>query len=276
VSSDNPGHPHLHWLADPLVLVPLALFAGIYVWRFAQARKEEGGRGAGLLQALAFAGGMLVVLAALVSPLDGLGEDYLFSAHMVQHVLLGDLAPLLILLALSRVILRPVTRRLTSVERRLGPLASPATGLIAWLVLMYLWHVPALYDAAVEHPLVHVLEHVSFFSVGLLYWWHLLSPIRSRHRLSAMGAVVYMVSTKLFVGLLGIALTFAPDALYEFYKQQPPIWGLNPSEDESLAGGLMALEQSIVMGIALVWLFIAALTEADAKDWRLERYSSSS
>ena len=157
VSSDNSGHPHLHWLADPLVLVPLALFAGIYVWRFAQARKEVGAsasaRGVGPLQALAFAGGMLALLVALVSPLDGLGDDYLFSAHMVQHVLIGDVAPLLILLGLSRVIMRPATRRLTSVERRLGPLASPATGIALWLVLMYLWHIPALYDAAAEHPL---------------------------------------------------------------------------------------------------------------------------
>ena len=88
-----------------------------------------------------------------------------------------------------------------------------------------------------------------------------------------MGAVVYMVSTKLFVGLLGIALTFAPDALYEFYKQQPPIWGLNPSEDESLAGGLMALEQSIVMGIALAWLFARMLGESDKEEERAERYA---
>ena len=114
MSSDNSGHPHLHWFADPLVLVPLTLFAGIYVWRFVRAREEAGGRGAGPLQALAFAGGMLALLVALVSPLDGLGDDYLFSAHMFQHVLLGDVAPLLILLGLSRVIMRPATRRLTS------------------------------------------------------------------------------------------------------------------------------------------------------------------
>ena len=92
----------------------------------------------------------IAILIALVSPLDGLGEDYLFSAHMLQHVLLGDIAPLLLLLALSRVIMRPATRRLMRVERALGPLANPVTGLVLWLALMYLWHVPALYDAAVQ------------------------------------------------------------------------------------------------------------------------------
>ena len=121
-------HPQLHWLPDPAVLAPLALLAGIYVWRFREARREAGGRGAGPAQAAAFAGAMLALLLALVSPIDGLGDDYLFSAHMVQHVLLGDIAPLLFLLSLSRVIMRPATRRLQGVERALGPLASPATG----------------------------------------------------------------------------------------------------------------------------------------------------
>jgi hypothetical protein len=137
VPGDNSaGHPHVEWLSDPAVLAPLALMAGIYVWRFRQARREAGGRGAGPLQAAAFAGAMIALLAALVSPIDGLGEDYLFSAHMVQHVLLGDIAPLLLLLALSRVIMRPATRRLTGVERALGPFASPVAAIALWLGLM--------------------------------------------------------------------------------------------------------------------------------------------
>jgi cytochrome c oxidase assembly factor CtaG len=140
--------------------------------------------------------------------------------------------------------------------------------------MMWLWHVPALYDAALAHSFIHVLEHVCFMSAGLLYWWHLLGPIRSRHRLTEMGAVVYMLSTKLLVGLLGIGLTFAPEPLYAFYQHQPPIWGLTPTEDESLAGGLMAFEQSVVMGIALVWLFINALTASDAAEQRAERYAA--
>jgi putative membrane protein len=82
-----------------------------------------------------------------------------------------------------------------------------------------------------------------------------------------------MLSTKLLVGLLGIAITFAPDAIYAFYKDQPPIWGLDASEDQALAGGLMALEQSIVMGIALAWLFVRMLAESEAEEERAERYA---
>ena len=93
---------------------------------------------------------------------------------------------------------------------------------------MWIWHVPALYDAALEHAVVHVLEHITFALAGGLYWWHLLSPIRSRKRLGGMGPVMYMVSTKVLVGLLGIGLAFAPDALYDFYETQPGYWGLSP------------------------------------------------
>jgi putative membrane protein len=271
VSSDNSGHPHLHWFADPLVLVPLALFAGIYVWRFAQARDEEGGRGAGPLQALAFGAGMLAIVVALVSPIDGLGEQYLFSAHMVQHVLLGDIAPLLILLGLSRVILRPATRRLTSVERRLGPLASPATGLIAWLVLMYVWHIPALYDAAVEHPLVHLVEHLSFFAAGVALWWPLIQPIPMRRHLTGLQPVAYIGTAKAGLAALGIFLTWSTTAIYPYYEDTPRIWGLTPVEDQNVAGVIMMVEQSVTLAIVLVVLFMRMLRQSEIDQLRRER-----
>lgn len=253
------------------MLVPLALFAGIYIWRFAQARREAGGRGAGLLQALAFAGGTLALLAALVSPLDGLGEEYLFSAHMVQHVLIGDIAPLLIILGLSRVILRPATRRLTAIERRLGPLASPATGLVAWLVLMYFWHIPALYDAAVEQPLVHLLEHVSFFAAGVALWWPLIQPIPMRRHLTGMQPIAYIGVAKAGLAVLGIYLAWSTTALYPYYEDTPRIWGLSPVEDQNVAGVIMMVEQSLTLALVLVALFVRMLRQSEIEQLRRER-----
>ena len=133
---------------------------------------------------------------------------------------------------------------------------------------MWLWHVPAMYDAALEYPVVHVLEHVGFGVAGGLYWWHLLSPIRARKRLGGMGPVVYMVSTKVLVGLLGIGLAFAPDAIYDFYERQPGYWGLSPETDQAVGGLIMATEQSIVMGIALAYLFVRALGRAESETAR--------
>jgi putative membrane protein len=272
------GHPHLHWFQDPLVLVPLTFFAGVYVWRFRQARAEvlaRGGspskRGVGPLQALAFAGGMLALLGALVSPLDGVGEDYLFSAHMLQHVLLGDVAPLLILLSLSRLIMRPATRRLTSIERRLGPLASPAGCIAIWLTLMYVWHIPALYDAATEHPLIHLFEHASFFGAGVALWWPLIEPIPMRRPLTGLQPVAYIATAKAGLAVLGVYLTWSARSIYDYYQHTPRIWGLSPIEDQNVAGVIMMVEQSVTLAVVLVALFVKMLGRSEADQLRRER-----
>ena len=265
------NHPEIHWFSDPAVLAPLALLAGIYIWRFAAARKEAGGRGAGPLQAIAFAGGMLALLAALVSPIDGLGEDYLFSAHMVQHVLLSDIAPLLLLLGLSRVIMRPATRRLMRVERALGPLANPVTGIVIWLTIMYVWHLPALYDAATENPLIHVLEHVSFFAAGLALWWPLVQPVPMRHRLTGLQPIGYIGAAKAGLAALGLYLAWSSTALYPYYETTPRIWGLSPVEDQNVGGVIMMVEQSFTLVLVMVALFVRALTQSEEEQRRRER-----
>src|SRR3954468_9828516 len=187
-------HPHYRWTFDPAQLIIVALYVVIYLRRFVQARREAGGRGAGPLQLAAFTGAVLVMLIALASPVDALGEDYLFSMHMVQHILLGDIAPLLVLLSLSRVIMRPLTRRLMSVERALGPFAHPATGIAVWLTLIYVWHIPAMYDAALNHSGVHALEHTCFFIGGIAVWWPLIQPVPMRHRLTGLAVFGYLVA----------------------------------------------------------------------------------
>ena len=265
------NHPQLHWLSDPAVLAPLALLAGVYAWRFAAARREAGGRGTGPLRALAFAAGVLVLAAALVSPIDGLGEDYLFSAHMLQHVLLGDIAPLLLLLGLSRVIMRPATRRLMRVERMLGPLAAPATGLVFWLSLMYVWHVPALYDAAAENPLIHLLEHVSFFTAGVALWWPLIQPVPMRRRLTGLQPIAFIAAAKAGLAALGLYLAWSSTALYPYYERTPRIWGLTPVEDQNIGGVIMMVEQSFTLVLVMVALFVRALTQSETEQLRRER-----
>jgi cytochrome c oxidase assembly factor CtaG len=222
-------------------------------------------------RALCFGGALLAVFAALISPIDRLGESVL-TMHMLQHLLLLDAAPILGILGLTRVILRPATRRFMDIERALGPFGHPAFAAFFYVATMAFWHVPACYDAALRHPGLHVLEHICFALAGSMYWWHLLSPIRNRHRLSGMGPVVYMLSTKLAVGIIGIAITFAPHAIYTFYKARGPVWGMDPGTDQELAGALMAVEQSVVMGTALAWLFIRMLGESQRSDERAERY----
>jgi cytochrome c oxidase assembly factor CtaG len=263
--------PQISWTFEPSVLVVVAALAVLYAMAWRRGRAVSSPHRPGIRHALLFGTGLLAILAALVSPIDALG-DQLMVMHMVQHVLLLDIVPILLILGLNKVLLRPVTRRLTSVERRAGPLAHPAFAVLVYAGFMWAWHIPSMYDAALRNPAVHAFEHVCFGVAGALYWWHILSPIRGRMRLDGMGPIAYMVSTKLLVGLLGVGIAFAPASFYPFYAHHPHYWGLSPSEDQSLAGLVMALEQSIVMGIALTWLFVRMLTESEREAQRAERY----
>jgi len=264
-------HPDIKWSLDPAILISIALWAAVYVWRFRAARREAGGRGAGIRQAAAFAGFLIVLLVALVSPIDALGEDYLFSMHMTQHILLGDIAPLLLLLSLSRVIMRPATRRFHAVERKLGRLAHPVTFIVIWFALLYAWHIPAMYEAAIENPAVHALEHASFFLAGCAVWWPLIQPVPMRYKLTGLATFGYLLAAKLGLGLLGLYLTWSKSVAYDYYETVPRIWGLTPIGDQNVGGALMMLEQSLVLATAFVILFVRMLLQSEEDERRRER-----
>ena len=190
----------------PIVIVPVLTIG--YVRRWRQVRANGSTRGAEVGRLLAWLGGVLCLAAALISPIDTLA-DQAFFMHMIQHVLLLDFAPILLIAGLSKVLLRPVARQVLDLERALGPIAHPVFAIGLYVGFMWLWHIPFMYDAALSHSAVHVLEHTCFISAGVLYWWHLLSPVRGRH-LTGLAPVAYMASTKVLVGLLGVFLTFAP------------------------------------------------------------------
>jgi putative membrane protein len=260
------------WTLSPPVRLALAAYGAVYTVRWRRSRAKGGARAAGLGRLALWCGGLALLLVALASPVDVLGEQ-LASFHMVQHLLIADLAPIALTLALTKHILRPVTRRLRRLEQAAGPFGHPVFGVVAYVGAMWAWHVPVMYDAALEHAGVHVLEHVSFAAAGLLYWWHLLSPIRSRLRLGGLGPVAYMASTKLLVGLLGIVLAFSPSVFYA-YDFTGRRLGMDPLDDQHVAGLIMALEQSIVMGIALAYLFSRMLSESEQEEQRAERYAA--
>jgi putative membrane protein len=266
--------PNLYWSFSPGVLIGAALVGGVYVRRWRQVRFSSSPRRtseAPIWRLCSFMGSIAVAMIALISPVDALA-DQLFFAHMIQHMLLLDLVPILAILGLTKVILRPITRAVHDLERRAGVFAHPAFAVVLYVGVIWAWHIPAAYDEAVRHPGIHVLEHISFVIAGSLYWWHLLSPIRARLRLDGMGPVIYMASTKLFVGALGMGLAFAPSALYPYYVHHARVWGISAISDQSIAGLIMAVEQSIVMGIAIVFLFVRALNESEQAQQRRERY----
>jgi putative membrane protein len=263
--------PDASWSFPSGVVLALALYAGIYVVRWRRCRTPSEPHPPSVWRLLLFMTGILVLVTALCSPIDRLAEQLLVM-HMVQHVLLLDVAPILLILGLTKVLLRPATRRIHAIEVRAGFLAQPLFAVLLYTAAMWVWHVPVLYDAAAEHTGIHVLEHLTFSAAGFLYWWHLVSPVSTRLPREGMTPLVYMLSTKVTVGFLGIALTFAPSAIFSYYRHQPHYWGLTPDGDQALAGAVMALEQAIVMGIAIVVLFTRMLSESEKREQRAERF----
>lgn len=263
--------PDASWSLNPGALIALAFLAGIYVRRWRTVRRDVGPAAAGGWRLTSWLAGVATLFAALISPVDPLAEQ-LAIMHMVQHLLLIDVAPILLLAGLTKVILRPVTREIVRLERLAGPLAHPAFGVVAYAGVMLVYHLPPVYDLTLRSGVAHAIAHMAIAFAGGLYWWHLLSPARQRMRMGALGPVAYMVSTKLVVGLLAVGLAFAPEVLYDEYERLPEFWGLTKLQDQNVAGLFMATEQSLIMGIALVALFAKALSDSERDERRRERY----
>jgi putative membrane protein len=264
--------PAYSWSFEPTVVLGTLILCVLYGLGWRYARRSGSAHAPGYGRLALFALSMALVVIALLSPIDSLGDDDLLVMHMVQHMILLDLVPITLILSLNKVLLRPITRRIQVIERRAGFFGSPVFAVFAYVAGVYGWHIPGAYDLALRHEWIHAMEHLTFSAVGTLYWWHVLSPIRARRRLTGLGPLAYMVTTKLFIGALGIALAFLPRVIYGFYAHKPDYWGLTPLEDQSMAGLVMALEQSMVMGVAFVYLVYKFFDEAAAEQRRRERY----
>lgn len=265
----------LQWSFDAWVLGGLALSLGLYVLGVGRLWRRAGiGHGVGLRAASAFAAGWLVVAIALVSPLDALGGQ-LFSLHMVQHELLMMVAaPLLVgarpLGAWAWALTAGQRRHVGAALRRPGWRAAWRTirsPLVAWSLhaaALWLWHVPALFDAALADDAVHTLQHVSFLGSALLFWWAVLS-VADRRRCAIALACVF--TTMVHSGVLGALLTMSPRVLYAGYLPTTAALGVDALQDQQLGGLLMWVPAGLAylgIGIVLAGRWLEAVADAPA------------
>jgi cytochrome c oxidase assembly factor CtaG len=248
------------WTWNPPLLLALVMAAVAFR---VLARRSGGGRPGPFIAAL------LAVLIALCSPLNALADGCLFSAHMAQHLLLLLIAPALVLLSL------PAKLRAPAWLRR-GP--WPAAGWVGGVGAMWLWHVPALCDAAVGSGPVHAVQSVSLLSMGLLFWWPILAPSRS-DRIAPWAGVAYLFAACLACSALGILITLTPvdvcpafSAPVDRFGLLPTIrnvWGISAERDRQMGGLLMWVPMcaiylgAIVLEIAR-WYGDASVPEAEA------------
>jgi putative membrane protein len=255
------------WSLDPLQLAPLAIAAIAYAVR-ARTLARRGTPVARVRIAL-FAVGLLLILVALVTPIASLGEERSFAAHMAQHILLGDLAPLAILAGLTGPLLRPLLA--LPPVRALRFLVHPLVALPMWVANLYLWHLPFAYEAAIENDVVHALEHVSFFTAGLLMWAPVLEILPAPAWFGTGAKLGYIVVVRLAGTLLGNVFLWSGEPFYEPYAQADTLWDISPEADQALAGALMTIESSIVTLIAFAWLFLRLGEESELRQQLLER-----
>jgi putative membrane protein len=177
--------------------------------------------------------GVILLLLDLVSPIDALADRYLFSAHIVQHLLLALVIPPLLLLGTPAF-------RLGVFEKLECVLGQPPVSWLLGVGVMLLWHIPALFNAALANDGLHIFQHLSFLASGAIFWWPILGPLEDRH-LPTLAAVSYLFSACLCCSLLGAFLTFTPPGLYSVYLSpwHPNPWGLDPKSDQQLGGMLM-------------------------------------
>ena len=239
------------WNPEALLIVPLLTVGYVLALRRFPAPRWR---------IVCFGAAMLLILLVTITPLETLALNYLLVIHLLQNVVLAEWAPLLVVLglppALAATLARPGAVRV---------LVHPLVALPAWLLNYMLWHLPWLYDTALEHPhtLLH-LEHALYFATGVAMWW---SVVQDEPHLLGDGARAAVVFAAFVLSApIGLVIGLVPDAIYQFYVDAPErLWGLTPLEDQQLAGILMAGEQAIVFFVVVAFFVVRFLVEDERR-----------
>lgn len=259
------------WTTDPLSIGVIAVPSAIYL-RGVRHLWRTVGRRAGIQrwEVAAWCAGQLSLLIALISPVDRL-SDFLFSAHMTQHEIIMVVAPPLIVLgrpwvALLWALPQPLRLRVAGAlrERRIRwawkASSSPLVTLVVHAIIVWLWHVPALFEAALESERVHAVQHASFFASAAFFWW---AVIRGRYGRAGYGAAAaFVFVTAMHTSILGALITVARSVWYPIYTARGASYGVDAQDDQVLAGLVMWIPSGVLLTMVALALFAAWLGEA--------------
>jgi cytochrome c oxidase assembly factor CtaG len=241
-----------------LILVAACAWAALYLRGCARLRGTP--RAVPRWRIACFLGGVAVATFALVSPLAE-AADELFWAHMAEHLLLGDLAALLIVLGLTGPLLAPVLR-----IRGLGwlrRLTHPVVAFSLWALSLYAWHIPGLHEAAVREDGVHALQHACFLAVGINMWMALLGPLPKPAWFGNAAMLGYIVAVRLTAAVLGNVFVFSGGHAYDVYAAGEARWDISAGADQVAAGAAMMVEGSLVTLGLFCWLFLRAARQTE-------------
>ena len=264
-------NPWNRWDLHPSVIIGLALLGGLYVYL--------GGLKSPRRHVASFFGALVVLFLALNGPLHNLSDTYLFSAHMAQHLLLTLVFPPLLLYGtpahVIRLLLRP--RWVMAIARIVTrPLAA---GLL-FTGPIVIWHAPSLYEAALRHHNLHILQHLVFLTTAVLMWWPVLSPVPELPRAQHLVQMLYLFLLGIPMSVTGALITLSDSVLYRFYATAPRVGGLSPLDDQQIGGLLMWVLGGLMLWIVMtvVWFRYSVWDQrGDAeREVPVEAYSPSS
>ena len=226
-----------------------------------------------------FALGVLMMLVALVSPIDVLGDSYLFSAHMLQHLILILIVPPLLIVGTPRWMVH-MGLRWRPLRRAEQTLSRPLTAWLAGVLTLWVWHLPVLYNAALANEDIHIFEHLCFLVSASIFWWPVLAPVEDL-RLPPLFAAAYVFAGCVADTLLAIVITFAPVGLYPAYLHPVdtlgilPLlrgqWGLTAAVDQQVGGLLMWVPSCFVYLTIILSIFVRWYQAPEADEFAIRQ-----
>jgi putative membrane protein len=249
----------------PIEVVPLTAAAILY-WHRAMVLSWDD-RPVPRLRQVSFGAGLVTIAIALFSPIGHISDE-LVIAHMAEHLLLGDIATLLLVLGLTRSLLQPILA--IRVFNRLQILTHPAVALPLWAVNLFFWHVPAIYQDAFGAAPIHALEHTTFLFFGCLMWMPIFGPLPKPAWFGAGWKVAYVIAVRFVGAILGNVLMWSGTVLYPVYAAGEHYWNVSPQADQSTAGALMMVEGTFVALGVLAWVFFEVAREGIEKQRLLD------
>src|SRR5580693_15813 len=245
-------------------LGPLAILGLLYARR-AQTLAADDHPVPGWRQAC-FYGGFIVIGVALTS-LGRISQDLLW-VHMIEHLLLGDIAALLIVLGLTGPLIAPILR--IPVLGRLRALSHPVVAFPLWTIDLYVWHLPVFYQAALRHSGIHALEHAMFLGFGINMWMCLFGPLPTPSWFANLGKLIYIVAVRLAGTVLGNIFLWSGTVFYPYYLHGDAVNHISPLADQNIAGAIMMVEESILTIGLFCWLFLRTAKQGEERQELLD------
>ena len=254
------------WSGDPSVVAGVVLLETAYLIAVIPLRQRYGwAEEVNSKRIISFTLGVWAIFIALHSPLDVLSDEFLFSAHMVQHLVLTLVVPPLLLMGTPGWLIRPILRSST-VFSAAKVLTHPVAAFLVFNGVFAIWHVPVIYEAGLNHLSVHIVQHLLFMAAGVLMWWPVLSPLPELPRLPYGGQVLYLFVLSMPPAIIGGLITFSNDVLYNTYEQAPRLWGISAEADQQIGGVMMKLPGFLILVAAAGIIFFTWASKEEELD----------